>query len=34
MRPLSVRGRLTALYGGMFLLSGIVLLVIVYLFMH
>ena len=31
MRPLSVRGRLTALYGGMFLLSGIVLLVIVYL---
>jgi hypothetical protein len=31
MRPLSVRGRLTAIYGGMFLLSGIVLLVIVYL---
>ncbi|QUQ67545.1 sensor histidine kinase [Kutzneria sp. CA-103260] len=31
MRPLSVRARLTALYGGMFLLSGIVLVVIVYL---
>ncbi|MFI9386692.1 sensor histidine kinase [Kutzneria sp. NPDC052558] len=31
MRPLSVRARLTALYGGMFVLSGIVLLVIVYL---
>ncbi|WP_194908769.1 sensor histidine kinase [Catenulispora rubra] len=30
MRPLSVRARLTALYGGMFLLSGTVLLVIVY----
>jgi len=31
MKPLSVRARLTALYGGLFLLSGIVLLVIVYL---
>jgi len=31
MRPLSVRARLTALYGGMFVLSGIVLVVIVYL---
>ena len=31
MRPLSVRARLTALYGGMFLLSGTVLVVFVYL---